>query len=159
MDIDKKQIERWIGKHLSDETVESNTFEEWMWCADRHDKEELTLMKSIFNNRKKEIADKKAEALLPEKDVSFTYAATAYYFYDCPSCDGETDEAQIQFANSLDELMKWRKEYRYDVIYRNGKEIAKCVYDIGGHRIHSVKVCNTNKYGDANEEDIIKVYN
>ena len=120
--MDEGYIEWWIGKLLSDETIESSTFECWMWCAERYSVEELSLMKSIYNNRRKEIADKKAEALLPEKDVSYTYHATAYRFYDCPSCDGEDDEAEIFFANSLDELMKYSREYRVDRIYRNDQK-------------------------------------
>lgn len=42
--MDNDWIEHWINDLISEETVDSYTFEEWMWCPERYTEGELNWM-------------------------------------------------------------------------------------------------------------------
>lgn len=44
-------IEHWIRDLLSQETIDSNTFDEWMWCPERYTEDELNLMRKLYEGR------------------------------------------------------------------------------------------------------------
>jgi len=85
------------------------------------------------------------------------HTATAYRIYDCPTCDGESDEAIILFSDTLDGIVKYRLEYFIDRIYVDGVETYRCEYKTGHHRIHKVLVCHLDRYGEADENNIFRV--
>jgi len=55
--IDPKWLQHWLEDLLSDETIKENTFDEWMWCPERYEEEELIVMKVIYNTRKKRLSN------------------------------------------------------------------------------------------------------
>lgn len=82
------------------------------------------------------------------------YTATGYMFIDCPSCDGETEEAYILFGDQLEDILKWAYQYRIDRIYEDGKLKYRCGYSIGFHRISNIYVCNLDKFDEADIHNV-----
>lgn len=46
-------IHHWIRDLLSQELINSKTFDEWMWCPERYDEHELDFMRKLYNSRRK----------------------------------------------------------------------------------------------------------
>ena len=51
--MDSKWIEHWIMDLISRKTIDTNTFDEWMWCPERYTEDDLELMKHFWNLRER----------------------------------------------------------------------------------------------------------
>lgn len=50
-------IVHWINDLISQETIDNNTFEEWMWCPERYSSTDLMYMKSLWDKRRENKAE------------------------------------------------------------------------------------------------------
>lgn len=49
-----KWDEHWIMDLLSQELIDSKTFDEWMWCPERYSQDRLDFLRKLYNGRKNE---------------------------------------------------------------------------------------------------------
>lgn len=95
------------------------------------------------------------------------YCAIGYPIYDCPSCEGpDTARPKIIFFNELEELQQYiypdghlSTAYEFEVLYKDQEIYGIFKYNIGFHRINSVKLFGLNMFYEADEENLIKEWN
>lgn len=44
--------EHWINDLISQETIDNNTFDEWMWCPERYGEGHLNYMRKLWGARR-----------------------------------------------------------------------------------------------------------